>query len=528
MFKNSYIGRIRRAGSVIAIAAGFIPNMSIAADVTLKSSDGSINITGEFLRFQDNIYTLRTAVGDVNVAGARVSCEGAICPAIEIKDAEFILAGSRDLGEALAPLLIEGFAGTLTAASTLTSTNQSNETFAVLTADSGYGPRLGSYLIQSSDTQDGLSKLAKSSTNLAMTGRRIRPEEARTLSEIGAGNMTDPQQEHIVALDSLVVILHPDNPVGTISYEQLRDIYLGNIANWSELGGKDIAISAVTLPQDNTLRDVFDRVVLGPNNTAQNNQSIVVDDMIEVADHVNNTAGAIGFVGYSFQRGAKPATLINACGYAERPDAFSARTEEYALQRRVYLYSRNDTTPDSLRAFLSYATSPEADPMVAKAGFIVFGIERRQQELDGERAVALRGVQDRYERQFADQALAEIGDFDRLSTTFRFRTGSSQLEERGQLDLQRLVDYLGDLPIASEIQFVGFTDDVGSFQGNLALSQSRASQVLSQIKALAGNDLPNVRMSSVGYSELAATGCNLHDDGRRINRRVEVWIKPAP
>lgn len=519
---------MRLAGSAIALTAVLNPSIGIAADVTLKSSDGSINITGEFLRFQDNIYTLKTAVGDVNVAGARVSCEGSICPAIEIKDAEFTLAGSRDLGEALAPLLIEGFAGTLTAASTLTSTNQANETFAVLTADSGYGARVGSYLIQSSDTQDGLSKLAQSSAHLAMTGRRIRPDEARTLNDVGAGNMTAPQQEHIVALDSLVVILHPDNPVGTISYQQLRDIYLGRITNWSELGGDDLTISAVTLPQGNTLREVFDRVVLESNDTTQVAQPVVVDDMIEVADHVNNTTGAIGFVGYSFQRGAKSATLINECGITERPDAFSARTEEYALQRRVYLYSRSDTTPDSLRDFLSYATSPEADSMVAKAGFIGFGIERRQQELDGERAAALRGVQDRYERQFADQALEQINDFDRLSTTFRFRTGSSQLEERGQLDLQRLVDYLAKLPTASEIMFVGFTDDVGSFQGNLALSENRATQVLDQIKALAGNDLPNVSMTSVGYSELAATGCNLHDNGRRINRRVEVWIKPAP
>ena len=525
MNNNRCLNIMKSGGSAIAIAFAVMPTLASAADVTLKSSDGTINITGEFLRFQNNIYTLRTPIGDVNIAGARVSCEGDICPTIETKDAEITVAGSRDLGDALTPLLIEGFASSLEATSTLTTTNQTNETFAVLTGDSGFGARIGSYLIQSSDTVDGFAKLANSQAQIAMSGRRIRPDEARDLAAAGAGNMVAPSQEHIVAVDSLVVIMHPSNPVETLSYEQLRDMYLGKITNWSEVGGPDMAVLPVSLSPDSPLQNVFDRVVLSDEDNQADRKGITVENMIGAADFVNETAGAIGFVGYSFQRGAKAATLMNECGIAERPDAFSARTEEYALQRRVYLYSREDTQSASMDAFLNYATSSSADEMVAKAGYIGMGIERRSQSGETPRAAALTAVTDRYERTFADQALEKLNDNDRLSTTFRFRTGSSRLEERGQLDLSRLVDHLAELPGNHEVMFVGFTDDVGSFQGNLALSENRASQVMSEISAIAEDRLPNITLGSIGFSELAATGCNLHDDGRRINRRVEVWIK---
>lgn len=132
---------------------------------------------------------------------------------------------------------------------------------------------------------------------------------------------------------------------------------------------------------------------------------------------------------------------------------------------------------------------------------------------------------DAYEAQFMRDMLGRMVDYDRLSTTFRFRTGSSSLDERGRIDLARLVDYLAAQPEGSEILLVGFTDDVGQFDGNRRLSEGRAAQVLEEVRAAAGDRLDGMKMSSVGYGEIAPSGCNIDPEGRRINRRVEVWIK---
>ena len=55
-----------------------------------------------------------------------------------------------------------------------------------------------------------------------------------------------------IALDAIVVVTHPRNPVNNITLAQLRQIYLGRVKNWSELGGADATINlySIAAPED--------------------------------------------------------------------------------------------------------------------------------------------------------------------------------------------------------------------------------------------------------------------------------------
>ena len=50
---------------------------------------------------------------------------------------------------------------------------------------------------------------------------------------------------------------------------------------------------------------------------------------------------------------------------------------------------------------------------------------------------------------------------------------------------------------------------------------------MAEIQALAGDRLADLNLSATGYGEIAPSGCNTAEEGRRINRRVEVWINSA-
>ena len=164
--------------------------------------------------------------------------------------------------------------------------------------------------------------------------------------------------------------------------------------------------------------------------------------------------------------------------------------------------------------------------MIGKAGFIGFAVDRRKQSLDDARARSLLNADvDAYEANFMRQMLAQMVGYDRLSTTFRFRVGSAQLDARGEIDKERLVKYLMKQPSGTEVLVVGFTDSIGEFDSNLNLSLQRAAQVADEISAFAGDRLTNVAISSIGFGEIAPVSCNDEEDGRRINRRVEVWVK---
>ncbi|MEO9895243.1 MAG: phosphate ABC transporter substrate-binding/OmpA family protein [Paracoccaceae bacterium] len=519
----------KRSSAVCAlVVAGALtaPTTGFADEVTLRSSDGTVNIVGEFKGFEENSYVVKTGLGELRISAERVRCEGAACPVFETTSADVVIAGSDTVGLGMMPLLLEGYAGFLDAESTVTATAQEGELIAELIGDQGFGDPLGSYLVSSTASGDAFTKLLSNDTEIGMASRRIKPAEARALRDAGAGNMISPDQEHIIAVDSLVVITHPENPIQTLSMEQLGDIYSGKITNWSQVGGPNLKIKVIGRQQGSGTSAIFYGRILGEADEWTLASDITVaENNNEAAALVNEDAAAIGFVGYAFQRGAKALSLVNECGITMKPDAFSARTEEYALQRRLYLYNRSDNLSEASEDFLQYALSDNADGVIAKSGFIGLEIDQRPMTADSDRAQALANkTVDAFEGRVVNEMLGTMVNYDRLSTTFRFRTGSSKLDERGVKDMKRLTEFLENAPAGTKIMAVGFTDSVGAFASNRGLSQRRAQQVLDDLKSFGGGRLSGIEMASTGYGEIAPSACNISEDGRRINRRVEIWV----
>ncbi|MEM7641919.1 MAG: phosphate ABC transporter substrate-binding/OmpA family protein [Pseudomonadota bacterium] len=505
-----------------------LPSLAQASEVNLISADGTVDIVGEFVEFTDNSYVIRTALGELRLSAERVRCEGDACPSFDTASADVVIAGSDTVGLGIMPLLMEGYAGYLDAEVTATSTGADGQLLASLIGDGGFGDELGTFLVDSTASGDAFRKLMDESAEIGMASRRIQPAEARALRDAGAGNMVSPANEHIVAIDSLVVITHPSNPVNKLNMTDLAAIYSGQINNWAQVGGPDLPITVIDRQRDSGTRAVFKEAVFGTPDVDAIPSVKIAEDNNTMAAMVNDDPSAIGFAGYAFQRGAKALSLVNQCGITMTPDAFSARTEEYALQRRLYLYNREDGVSASAGDFLDFVLSPEADGVIRKAGFIDLGVASRPQPLDGDRArMLLDPNADVYEGGVMREMLGQMVDYDRLSTTFRFRTGSSKLDERGAIDMERLVAFLDGAPEGSSIKFVGFTDDVGAFDSNRELSRARAEQVLAELQARAGDKLAGLELTAEGYGEIAPSACNVNDQGRAINRRVEVWMQAA-
>jgi phosphate transport system substrate-binding protein len=513
--------------AILALAGALaFSSPATAQTVNLKSEDGSVDIVGVLAGVESDAYILETTMGQIRVATDQVTCFGDGCPIAHVGSADVHIGGSDTVGLGLMPLLLDGYAGAQNAATDVQPTTIPNEVIAKLTGDDGYGDELATILVSSTTSGNGFDLIEAGKIDVSMASRRIRPEEARAIRNAGGGNMVSPSQEHVIAVDSLVLITHPDNPVKSLTQAQVADIYAGRITNWSEVGGADLPILATTLPEGSGTRSVFESRIFGDSGSAISADITVVATNPDASQFIDENIGGLAYVSFAFQRGGNPLTIVNNCGIAMRPDAFSARTEEYALQRRLYAYTREDTVTEATQDFLSYVKSVDADNQITKAGFIGFAVDRRDQSLDGQRARALLApVDDPYEAGFMRDMLAQMVDYDRLSTTFRFRSGSSNLDERAAIDKQRLITYLEAQPEGTEIVFVGFTDAIGEFDGNLSLSQRRAALVEEEFSKVAGDRLPNVRFSSVGFGEVSPSACNDTEDGRRINRRVEVWIK---
>jgi len=112
-------------------------------------------------------------------------------------------------------------------------------------------------------------------------------------------------------------------------------------------------------------------------------------------------------------------------------------------------------------------------------------------------------------------SLREVGFFD---------SGSSNLRASSMDTFDRLGEVLGTF--AGNLRIEGHTDNVpihtAQFQSNWELSTARASEIIRIL--LTREHIAPGRLSAAGYAEFHPVADNASEDGRRLNRRVDIVI----
>ncbi len=119
------------------------------------------------------------------------------------------------------------------------------------------------------------------------------------------------------------------------------------------------------------------------------------------------------------------------------------------------------------------------------------------------------------------QYAKEITGAGKLSLNFRFRTGTSQLDDNASRDLDRLVELLSNPTYQQRhLLLFGFSDSAGGARKNIALSKDRARALADQLQ------MRGIKPSFVnGFGKDAPIASNETEEGREKNRRVEVWLR---
>jgi phosphate transport system substrate-binding protein len=140
----------------------------------------------------------------------------------------------------------------------------------------------------------GISSLLNGTCDIAETSRAMEDKEVKQAKEKGI----DPVQE-IVALDGIAVVVNPKNPVKNLTMDQLRDIFIGNTANWKAVGGPDKEIVLLSREVNSGTHIFFKEHVLrkgkskGPEEFSP--ASLLMPSSQAIADEVSNNENAIGY-----------------------------------------------------------------------------------------------------------------------------------------------------------------------------------------------------------------------------------------
>jgi phosphate transport system substrate-binding protein len=457
----------------------------------------------------------------ISASGAARSAEGEGAPEA------FVIQGSNTIGARLMPALVEAFASSIGAKPVTLVGNQPEEVAIRLQTQAG--GTLASIGVHAHGSGTAVPGLIKKEALLGMLSRPIDAKEIEALKAAGIADLRGTEAEHVLALDGVLVLTAPDNPLRSLSLDQLAKIFSGSVTDWSAVGGRAGPIQVYARDEKSGTFDTFNALVLKPRKVILTATARRFESSEELSDTVARDTNGIGFVGFAYLRNARALEIADDCGIAYAPTVFNVKTEQYPLSRRLFLYGTGIPAGSVAARLVEFVASPAAQDVIREEGFIDQSIDLLDDHEQAMRlADGLIGLDSDADAAALRDLAASLKHSSRMSTTLMFRLSSSKLDSKSGADIGRIADYVRDLRKtnpAKTIILAGFTDAVGGFYANRALSQARAEQIRGDLLRVLGPEVPPTAVVAHGYSNLLPTSCNTSKEGRNRNRRVEVWVK---
>ncbi|MEP1329401.1 phosphate ABC transporter substrate-binding/OmpA family protein [Pseudophaeobacter sp.] len=514
-----------RAAVCAALLLFATPQVAPAQDVSLSSPDGAVEITGNLLGFDGEFYRVETKFGELTVDGSGVSCEGPGCPSLSDFVAEITLSGSSSMAEVLLPALIEGFALRNGYKTRRDSLGNGHFEYVLLRDQNRPAARFSFFV---NNTDQGFADLLAQEADMVMALREIRPAEKKLAREAGMGDMTRSSRSRIVALDALVPVVAQENPVQRISLPQLAAIFSGGIQNWQSLGGPDAPISLHVPVPGSGLTQAFEDRLLLPAGVSFSSNLRHYDRGSALVRRVATDPFAIGITSFAEVGTARMLTLTGSCGFSLRANRRSIKTEDYPLTAPMFLYLPERRQAKVARDFLAYIRGPGAQIVIRRAGFVDQAPERISLNRQGDRlSNAIQAAGPEVELAELQRLVTGLSGLRRLTTSFRFETGSARPDAQSRSNIEQLARALeAGVYDGWALTFVGFSDGEGAASGNRQIALKRAKFVRDAVQKMAettGVDRVDLRVEAFG--EALPMACDDSAWGRKVNRRVEVWVQ---
>lgn len=178
-----------------------------------------------------------------------------------------------------------------------------------------------------------------------------------------------------IVSEAFVFLTHVDNPVDSLSLEQIQKIYTGEITNWSEVGGDDMDIIAYQRPVNSGSQTGFlDLVMKGLTPMEAPIEQVVAEMgmLIDAVANFENEAPALGYSYYYFVTdmwGNEQVKLLKVDDVYPDPDTISEKT--YPLTTAYYAVIRSDSPEGSPeRQVVQWILSNEGQNLMEDSGYV--------------------------------------------------------------------------------------------------------------------------------------------------------------
>jgi phosphate transport system substrate-binding protein len=222
--------------------------------------------------------------------------------------------------------------------------------------------------IKSSKTHGAFMNLIDGDADIILTHRTISPDEKVHADSAGITLIETP-----IALDAFVFVVNKSNPVRTLTVSQIQKIYTAEIANWSQVGGKNTSIKVFTRPRNSGSEEVFRELVMDGLEPA-NFPASAIGGMAQVFGEILHYEDAICYTFNNYKNlqarvpdSEVPKIAVNGI----LPEEKTVKNGTFPFISKVHVAIRSDLDHNSMAYRLyQWLQSEDAKSTITECGFL--------------------------------------------------------------------------------------------------------------------------------------------------------------
>ena len=178
-----------------------------------------------------------------------------------------------------------------------------------------------------------------------------------------------------IGKDGFVFIVNKDNPVNSLTIEQIQKIYTGEITNWSQVGGNNEEIVAYQREQNSGSQNLMEKMVMKGTKMKDAPSGLMIASMEGLIDSVakgyDNSKASIGYSIYLYAKEQYVKDNIKFLSIdGVYPSDETIANGTYPLSKIVYAVTRKDVPQDSsVRTLTKWLLTDEGQKIVVAGGY---------------------------------------------------------------------------------------------------------------------------------------------------------------
>ncbi len=211
----------------------------------------------------------------------------------------------------------------------------------------------------------GINAFINGVTDICAASRPMRKSEVDRARSRGSIANEIP-----VAIDGLAIVVNASNPIRSLTMDQVRRIFIGEITNWNQVGGPNLPIVTFSRDSNSGTYGFFQQNVLLNRNWGKGVRFLPATS--EIAREVARTPGGVGYGGVAYFKN-KPSLKIVPIAPRDGvdpipPDEENVRAKRYPIWRYLYYYT-NGKPKGAVADYINWVLSPAGQRIAEEVGY---------------------------------------------------------------------------------------------------------------------------------------------------------------